>query len=448
MPLGDVLKAPRNPKRHDTEMIAKSISHYGIVETPALDERTGRLVAGHGRLTDWERRRDAGEDPPDGIMISADGDWLVPVSRGWASRSDADADAYLVMSNQSTIAGGWDDDVLAEHLRAIADGDLDLLALTGFDDAALDDMLERDRRGGTGLGISGDDDEPEPPDDPITQPGDLWILGRHRVLCGDTTNPDDVDRALDGHAPGVVYTDPPYGIKAVPADGGASRGKLAQAGRAAVGRIGSGGAFGGKKNERADGSNVIPSTLHRQVIGDENTDVAVAAFSLLHGTWPEARHVWWGANHYAADAALPNASCWLVWDKENGASDFADAELAWTNRPGAVRIFRHMWNGMLRASERGPRVHPTQKPVALAVWALDLVDTDRGNRRVFDGFGGSGSTLLACEATDRSAAIIEMDPGYVDVICARWQEMTGGLPQRCTPDGDLTDHDFLATAGV
>lgn len=140
MPLSDVLRAPRNPKRHDHEMLAKSISHYGVVESPTLDERTGRLVAGHGRLGDWERRHTAGEDPPDGIQVNADGDWLVPVSRGWASRSDADADAYLVMSNQSTIAGGWDDPMLLEHLRAIAEADAGLVGMTGFDEDAIRDL--------------------------------------------------------------------------------------------------------------------------------------------------------------------------------------------------------------------------------------------------------------------------------------------------------------------
>jgi hypothetical protein len=134
MPLDDVIPAYRNPHQHDKEMIAGSISRFGIVSLPVVDERTGRLVAGHGRLNDWRERRDAGEQPPDGLDIDDDGRWLVPVVRGWASRSDADAEAYLVADNQSTMAGKWDDPSLAQLLADIRDQDPELLALAGFDD--------------------------------------------------------------------------------------------------------------------------------------------------------------------------------------------------------------------------------------------------------------------------------------------------------------------------
>ena len=123
---------------------------------------------------------------------------------------------------------------------------------------------------------------------------------------------------------------------------------------------------------------------------------AADAFALLCAEYPAARRVLVGANHYAVIAALPDASCWLHWvHKQNDSNVFADAELAWTNHPGAVRIFRHMWNGMLRASQRGKRVHPTQKPSALAEWALNLVDPKAERKTVSDVFGGSGSTLIA-----------------------------------------------------
>ena len=131
-PLTNVLRAPRNPKRHNAELIANSISRFGVVESPAIDERTGRLVAGHGRLDDWVARKAAGENPPDGIEADPDtGDWLVPVQRGWASRSDADAEAYLVISNSSSEKGGWDDANLAQLLADLRDQDPGLLDLTG-----------------------------------------------------------------------------------------------------------------------------------------------------------------------------------------------------------------------------------------------------------------------------------------------------------------------------
>lgn len=145
MPLTDVQRAPRNPKNHNSELIASSISRFGIVESPAIDERTGRLVAGHGRLDDWITRKAAGENPPDGIDIDPDtGDWLVPVQRGWASRSDADAEAYLVISNSSTTAGGWEDEALAQLLADLRDQDPTLLGLTGFDDQFIADNWDGD----------------------------------------------------------------------------------------------------------------------------------------------------------------------------------------------------------------------------------------------------------------------------------------------------------------
>lgn len=412
MPLDDVLRAPRNPKVHAKELITGSVSRFGVVELPTIDGRTGRLVAGHGRLDDWEARRAAGEVPPDGVDLDGD-TWVVPVVHGWASRSDADAEAYVVISNQSTIAGGWDDEPLAQLLADLRDQDPSLLDLTGFDDKWISQHWEGDTNPWDYAGDMGDDELGEVPDEPVTQPGDVWILGRHRLLCGSATDPADIDRALVGATPAVVYADPPYGVDAVPADGGESRGKP----------------FSGKGSPSASSKMMIPATVYQQIIGDKTTATAVAAYRLAAQRWPKARHAWWGANHYAADASLANASCWLVWDKQNGGSDFADCELAWTNHPGAVRMFSHMWNGMLRASERDARVHPTQKPVALAVWALDLLDK-AGGGLVLDGFGGSGSTLLACEKTGRPSVLLELDPGYCDVICHRFQQATGVVPVR------------------
>lgn len=142
MPLDEILRAPRNPKRHAADLIEKSISHFGVVELPAVDERTGRLVAGHGRLDDWQRRRDNGEAPPDGVDIGPEGEWLVPVTRGWASRSDADAEAYLIVSNRSTELGGYDNEGLMEVLSDLRDTDEQLLLLTGYDTGDVEDLIK------------------------------------------------------------------------------------------------------------------------------------------------------------------------------------------------------------------------------------------------------------------------------------------------------------------
>lgn len=132
MPLTQVEVALRNPKRHAEAEIRASIDRFGLAELPLLDERTGRLVAGHGRLDQVAAMRNDGQAPPDGVKLADNGEWLVPVVRGWSSRSDAEADSYLVGSNKLTIRGGWDNDGLAELLTDLAAQDAELLTLTGF----------------------------------------------------------------------------------------------------------------------------------------------------------------------------------------------------------------------------------------------------------------------------------------------------------------------------
>lgn len=133
--------APRNPKAHDVEGIRRSIGHFGLAELPLLDERTGRLVAGHGRVLDLRASRDSGQTPPDGVNLEGDR-WLVPVIRGWASRSDDDAEAYLLASNNLTTLGGWDNEALAGMLQDLAAADANLALLTGWTGDDIDDMLK------------------------------------------------------------------------------------------------------------------------------------------------------------------------------------------------------------------------------------------------------------------------------------------------------------------
>lgn len=314
----------------------------------------------------------------------------------------------------------YDGDELAGLLASL-DGDYDGTGWTAEDLAALlDDDPPEPAGGGDPEG------SPEPPEEPRSAPGDLLILGPHRLLCGDATNPDDIDRATDGLGEvGIVYTDPPYGISIV-------KGR-------SVGGAKPFGTFGAAQKQVHLGTigsgKVVPTTRYMPVTGDDSTATAADAFRLLFAEYPAALHVWWGGNHYAASAGLADSSCWLVWDKQNGDNNFADAELAWTNHPGAVRLLRHMWNGMLRASERGKRVHPNQKPAALHVLAFGVVDPKAERKVVLDVFGGSGSTLIAAHRTGRAAAIVEMEPAYVDIIAARFEAETGITPERVLPDG-------------
>jgi len=159
------------------------------------------------------------------------------------------------------------------------------------------------------------------------------------------------------------------------------------------------------------------------VIGDDSTDTAIVSSGMLLAEYPKAVHVWWGGNYYAN--ALPPSSCWLVWDKET-TGNFADCELAWTNQKRAARLFRHQWNGMLRESERGRRVHPTQKPVALAVWAFGLLGEE--GDVILDPFCGSGMSIAAAEQTGRVVRAMEKSEDYVAVALERMADM--GLAPR------------------
>ena len=196
----------------------------------------------------------------------------------------------------------------------------------------------------------------------------------------------------------MVFTDPPYGMKVVKKDGNNN---------------GLGEAIDGVVGVTARGK-------YRPVIGDDSTKTATDAYALCAGLGIPIQ-VFWGANFYAE--ALPPSSGWIVWDKENGEGFFADGELAWTNDDKQLRIFRHQWKGMIRDSERGQkRVHPTQKPIALAEWSFENYGKPKS---VLDLFGGSGSTLIACEKTNRKCFMLELDPVYIDTIISRWCKYTG-----------------------
>jgi DNA modification methylase len=156
------------------------------------------------------------------------------------------------------------------------------------------------------------------------------------------------------------------------------------------------------------------------VAGDNSIDTAIDAIQII-ATLDAKVEIIWGGNYYSS--FLPNSSCWIVWDKQN-TGNFADCELAWTNQKTAVRKFQHMWNGMVKASEHGEkRVHPTQKPVALADWCIEQYGKECNT--VLDLFGGSGFTLISCENKNKAAFIMEFSESYVDVIVNRWQNYTG-----------------------
>jgi hypothetical protein len=153
---------------------------------------------------------------------------------------------------------------------------------------------------------------------------------------------------------------------------------------------------------------MIACGVYAPVLGDETTETAREGYRVCAAAWPRAVQVWWGGNYYAD--ALPPSSCWLIWDKDN-TGNFADAELAWTNQKTAVRIVKHRWNGLLKASERGERrIHPTQKPIFLASWCFQKYG--KQDDLILDPFFGSGSALVAAKQLGRRAIGIEASEDY------------------------------------
>jgi len=404
IPVGELREHPGNANTGDVGAISESIDAHGFYGAVLVQKSSGFILAGNHRYRIAVAK---GATSLPGFILDCD---------------DDEASRLLAVDNRTTHLATTDEEALLALLIPLAQTPRGL-AGTGYVGDDLDALIAAmgDGRGG-GPGLNGDpDDVPEPPAEPVSVRGDLLLLGPNRLLCGDATNPDDLKRVTEGMGTvGIVYTDPPYGVDIV-----SSAGKVG----AAVGYP-----FGGAKNGKQGSKGTVRTTAYRPVAGDDNTDVAADAFRLLSSEYPGALHVWWGGNHYAASAGLSNSSCWLVWDKDTN-GNFADAELAWTNHPGAVRLLQHMWNGMLRASEHGKRVHPTQKPVALAEWAFNVIDPKDERTLVLDTFAGSGSTLIAAHNTGRTAALIETEPAYVDVIAARWERATSIKPERVLPDG-------------
>jgi DNA modification methylase len=232
-----------------------------------------------------------------------------------------------------------------------------------------------------------EDEAPEVSSDPpVSKLGEIYQLGRHFVMCGDSTDFGQVSDLINGQNIDLVYTDPPYGI-----------------------------------NEKGDRSKRGGMTKGNNLpdFKDDTNQYAIDAYKIVEELGIP-RQVWWGANYYCH--ALPLSNNWFVWDKrveEKQHDTQSDCELAWVkSKWSSIRIFRHLWKGLMKDSERGQaRVHATQKPIALAVWAFDYF---KDVNIVLDLFLGSGSTLIACEQTDRICYGMELDPKYTDVIRKRY----------------------------
>jgi len=348
----------KNARTHSDEQVAQiagSIKEFGF-NNPVLVDKDNSVIAGHGRLM---AARKLGMDK-------------VPVVE-LQHLTETQRKAYVLADNRIALNSGWDTSMLSLELQDLKD-DIDL-SLLGFDPDELDALLNPVEET---EGLTDEDAVPETPVEPKTKPGDIYILGNHRLMCGDSTMLHDVEKLMVGVYPDLIHTDPPYGMNAV------------------------------------SKSSVLKANYGTDIMGDDNPDVAKDAFNLIYGLYPDAKQIWWGANYYCS--VLPDSECWLVWDKNNGQSDQTDCELAWANFRSVVRQFT-------QASEKINRVHPTQKPVSLMEWIIKRFNLS--SKTIADFFGGSGSTLIAAEKNGLQAFIMEFDPKFCDIIVKRWEDFTG-----------------------
>ena len=354
-----------NSRKHSDAQVAQiaaSIKEFGWTNPILVDGDQG-IIAGHGRL----------------MAARKLGMKEVPVIE-LAHLTDTQRKALIIADNKLAMNAEWDTDLLTIELNELL-ADNFAMEILGFDAKELAALLEPE----VVEGLTDEDAVPDVPEEPKTKLGDIYQLGNHRLMCGDSTSIDAVDKLMMGIYPDLIHTDPPYGMNAV------SKSSVL------------------KKNYKID------------ILGDNNADVAKDAFNLIYGLYPDAKHIWWGANYYCS--ALPDSECWLVWDKDNGQSDQTDCELAWANFRSVVRQFT-------KSSEKKNRVHPTQKPVALMEWIIKRFNLS--GKTIADYFGGSGSTLIAAEKHGIQAFIMEFDPKFCDVIVKRWEEFTGKTAQLLT----------------
>jgi hypothetical protein len=377
---------------------------------------------------------------PDGIRVAGDGRWLVPVVRGWASTDDAAAEAYLVASNRLTERGGWDDTGLAAVLTAVQDADPELLALTGFDDAALAGLLESiATASGAGAGTGDPDALPVIPADPVSRPGDVWLLGPHRLAVGDATDPKVLAALMRDDRATCLFTDPPYGVDYV--------GKTAAALRIAGDDDGAPALF-------ADALEVARAHLQPgaafYVCYPGGTGLALPFLQVMTTApwryrqglvWCKSAFILGHSDYHFAHEDIAAGELLAV------AVELTDPDAPAPSSEGAkpdAELFDSIGYGHLEGPARGrgrraggwygghaestvlhyPKPaanpdHPTPKPVPL-VGRLIGNSTRRG-QIVLDMFAGSGAVLAACHISGRVARMVELGEGYADGICRRWQ---------------------------
>ena len=361
----DITPYEKNAKKHpkkQIEQVAASIKEFGMNQ-PIVVDKQGVIIVGHGR---FEALKHLGWEVKDEYIKVVD-------------LTEEQAKAYRLADNKLNESE-WDMALVIEELKGLSD---EMLELSGFDS---DLIIEPDEK---------DDEVPEVPEEPVSQLGDLYELGGHRVLCGDSTKIEEVERLMDGKKADMVFTDPPYGMDVdVDYD----------------------------KMFSKDGKHKDKGNRFTKVIGDDADYDPTHIFDMF-GYCDEM--ILWGGDYYRK--YLPLGGSWFVWDKRtNEQMDKVVGntfELAWSLHPHKREVARILWSGHhgMAKDDSKKRVHPTQKPTMLIEWFFKRIK----GQLVTDLFLGSGSTLIASEKTGRICYGMELDPKYVDVIVQRYCEYTG-----------------------
>lgn len=395
----------KNPRTHAPEQIEKlvaSLREYGFTNPVLVDSDNG-IIAGHGRM---EAARAIGMTEVPVVVL----DHL----------TDAQRRAYIIADNRLALDAGWDEDLLAAELALLNDDGFDL-DLSGFGSDEINEIFAWANRS---LGDDPADEEaPEPPEHPVSRSGDLWVLGEHRLLCGDSTNTGDVERVLAGEAPHLLLTDPPYGVEL----------DMEWRDRAGLNSLGP-----------AEPSYMRRSEGHKntEISGDTKADWS-DAFELVPSL--DTAYVW-HASAFAVEVGQGlrrigfDIKQQIIWRKPHFALSRQhyhwQHEPCWYARKSQAPKFRGtrdqstIWEAaspkMLMnptGESEGKVDHPTQKPLALYTRPIENHLPPGGC--FYEPFGGSGTGIAAAEKTGRRCIAIELDPRFVDVIILRWQRLSG-----------------------
>ncbi len=398
-PTAKLLPYARNARTHSDDQVAQiaaSIAEFGFTN-PILAGSDGVIVAGHGRLAAAQKL---------GLAV-------VPVVV-LDHLSATQRRALVIADNRIAENAGWDDAMLRIEIASLQDDDFDV-SLTGFDADALAELMAGDEPDAEGE--TDDDAVPEVSETPVSRPGDVWLLGGHRLLCGDSTVAESYDRVLDGEPVDMVFTDPPYNVNYANSAKDKMRGKD----RAIL------------NDNLGDGfydfllAALTPTIAHCRggiyvAMSSSELDVLQAAFRAAGGKW--STFIIWAKNTFTlgrADYQRQYEPILYGWPE--------GAQRHWCGD----RDQGDVWN--IKKPQKND-LHPTMKPVELVERAIR--NSSRPGNAVLDPFGGSGTTLIAAEKSGRLARLIELDPKYVDVIVRRWQEWTGKQATRDS-DGALFD---------